>query len=267
MKISNSDFIKNNNTLSIKNSEEVILSLEENIEEINIDVLSNVKASIIMTDFYDTNINFFIQNNASLELKIVNNETKKRLNLKANLCRNAIFNTYFADLSDTDIILNSNVILYGENSASEFRFASLAKNNNNKYYSISFSHLNERTSSILTGFGVSQNNATIKCIGTSHIEKDSIKSSAKQSVKVILFDETSKAIASPTLKIDCDDIKASHGCAIGALNEDHLFYLLSRGLNITDARKLITTGYLIPITQYFDGDLKEKIFNEINGSL
>ena len=140
MKISSSDLIKNNNFLSIKNNEDVIISLDENVEEINIDVSSNVKASIILTNFNDANINFFIQNDASLDFKVVNNQTKKVLNLKANLCRNAIFNTYFADLSDTDIILNSNVILFGENSASEFRLASLAKNNNNKYYSISFSH-------------------------------------------------------------------------------------------------------------------------------
>ena len=94
MKISSSDLIKNNNFLSIKNNEDVIISLDENVEEINIDVSSNVKASIIMTNFNDANINFFIQNDASLDFKVVNNQTKKVLNLKANLCRNAIFNTY-----------------------------------------------------------------------------------------------------------------------------------------------------------------------------
>ena len=78
-------------------------------------------------------------------------------------------------------------------------------------------------------------------------------------MKVILFDKESKAKASPTLKIDCDDIVANHACAIGSLNEDHVFYLKTRGLSEDEARRLITLGYLTPIENYFDESRKELI--------
>ena len=267
MIINSSDILKLNNSLIFNGYEKIQLSIDDSVKDIDIDIKSNSKVEILLLDFKSVNINFFIQNDAILILKIINNNIKKTLNLKANLCRNSIFNTFLADLVDGDIEINSNVILYDDFSSSEFKFSTLAKNKNNKRYNISFSHIGKNTHSILSGFGVSQNEALIKCVGVSHIEKGSIKSNAKQSVKVILFDKESKAIASPTLKIDCDDIKASHGCAIGALNEEHLFYLLSRGIDLTEARKLITTGYLMPIANYFEDELKQKIVNEINGSL
>ena len=103
--------------------------------------------------------------------------------------------------------------------------------------------------------------------GISHIEKGANKSNANQSVKVILFDKESKAKASPTLKIDCEDIKASHGCAIGSLNEEHLYYLLSRGLSEIEARKLITYGYLLPISLNYDEEIRKIIEETIYRSL
>ena len=81
-------------------------------------------------------------------------------------------------------------------------------------------------------------------------------------VAVITADQAS-AIANPILKIDCDDIEASHACAIGSLNDDHLFYLLSRGIALEDAKKLITYGYLNPIVNYFDDEDKEELENLI----
>ena len=102
-----------------------------------------------------------------------------------------------------------------------------------------------------------------KVEGISHIEKGAIKSKASQKIKSILFDKTSEAIANPILKIDCDDIEASHACAIGSLNDDHLFYLLSRGIALEDAKKLITYGYLNPIVNYFLDEEKEELENLI----
>ena len=105
----------------------------------------------------------------------------------------------------------------------------------------------------------------IKINGVSHIKENAIKSEAHQKVKCLLFDEKSRAIANPILKIDCDDIIASHACAIGSLNNDHIFYLLSRGLSLEEARRLIIMGYLLPIKDYFDEEDKNKIVNYVEG--
>lgn len=75
----------------------------------------------------------------------------------------------------------------------------------------------------MEGYSVNTDISKLKVEGISHIEKGAIKSKASQKIKAILFDQTSSALANPILKIDCDDIEASHACAIGSLNDDHLF--------------------------------------------
>ena len=71
----------------------------------------------------------------------------------------------------------------------------------------------------------------------------------------------------PILKIDCDDIEASHACSIGNLNENHIFYLMSRGISEDEARKLIVEGYLNPISSYFDEQNASEISEKIKGEL
>lgn len=235
--------------------------LENKEQEINVKKDENI--SLDLTDISDASLTLFLQKNSVCNLRIFFKNQKNSLVLHANLNDNASLNIYFADFSNDNSSLISNVILLGESAKSSFKFSSLVTKNDNKKYSISFSHIGEKSESILEGYSVNTDTSKLKVEGISHIEKDAIKSKASQKIKAILFDQTSSAIANPILKIDCDDIEASHACAIGSLNDDHLFYLLSRGIALEDAKKLITYGYLNPIVNYFDDEDKEELENLI----
>lgn len=205
------------------------------------------------------NANFFINENANVTLRIFNYVDKRKIKIAANLGKNAVIRVYFADFSKFSSEFISNIVLLGEESKGEFKFTSLTKNESLKNYNLSFDHIGKRTYSNLEGYGVCENKSQLIVNGASHIEKDAIKSEAHQKIKAILFDKESKATANPILKIDNNDIIASHACAIGNLNEDHIFYLLSRGIDINEARKLITFGYLNPIKEHFDDEIKDEI--------
>lgn len=235
--------------------------LENKEQEINVKKDENI--SLDLTNISDASLTLFLQKNSVCNLRIFFKNQKNSLVLHANLNDNASLNIYFADFSNDNSSLISNVILLGEGAKSSFKFSSLVTKNDNKKYSISFSHIGEKSESILEGYSVNTDTSKLKVEGISHIEKDAIKSKASQKIKAILFDQTSSAIANPILKIDCDDIEASHACAIGSLNDDHLFYLLSRGIALEDAKKLITYGYLNPIVNYFDDEDKEELENLI----
>ena len=76
----------------------------------------------------------------------------------------------------------------------------------------------------------------------------------------MVFDALSNGIAKPILKIDENDIEASHAAVVGKINDEHLFYLTSRGLTEADAKQLITFGYLKPIMNGFiEDEIKEEI--------
>ena len=84
----------------------------------------------------------------------------------------------------------------------------------------------------------------------------------------MVFDRLSNAVAKPILKIDENDIEASHAAVVGKINDDHLFYLTSRGISEKEAKELITYGYLKPILQGFsDQEVIDDINNLIEGRM
>src|SRR5436190_9447293 len=66
---------------------------------------------------------------------------------------------------------------------------------------------------------------------------------AQQSNKNLLLSNEARVDTKPQLEIDNDDVKCSHGATVGQLEEEELFYLLTRGLRDTLARNLLTYGF------------------------
>ena len=86
----------------------------------------------------------------------------------------------------------------------------------------------------------------------------------RQNAKIMVFDRYSNAIAKPILKIDENEIEASHAASVGKISDDEMFYLTSRGLSEEMAKELITLGYLKPIVSEFkDDDVRESILKLI----
>lgn len=60
----------------------------------------------------------------------------------------------------------------------------------------------------------------------------------------LLLDREARVSSKPALEIDTNDVKAAHGASVSNLNEDALFYLMSRGIDEAEARKVMTQGFL-----------------------
>jgi Fe-S cluster assembly protein SufD len=68
-------------------------------------------------------------------------------------------------------------------------------------------------------------------------------SDARLSNKNLLLSEGAEIDAQPVLEIHADEVKAAHGATVGRLDEGALFYLRSRGLPATEARRLLTAAF------------------------
>lgn len=66
---------------------------------------------------------------------------------------------------------------------------------------------------------------------------------AQQSNKNLLLSDTARVDTKPQLEIFNDDVKCAHGATVGQLEEEELFYLLTRGLPMTLAKNLLTYGF------------------------
>lgn len=79
--------------------------------------------------------------------------------------------------------------------------------------------------------------------GSIVVRKDAQKTDARQSNKNLLISEEATINSKPQLEINADDVKCTHGTSIGHLDLDSLFYLQSRGIDLDDARAILTFGF------------------------
>ncbi len=95
---------------------------------------------------------------------------------------------------------------------------------------------------------------------------------AQQSNKNLLLSNEARVDTKPQLEIFNDDVKCSHGATVGQLEEEELFYLLTRGLPDTLARNLLTYGFAEEIINKIGidtikKDLDAAVLNRLNTQL
>jgi Fe-S cluster assembly protein SufD len=101
--------------------------------------------------------------------------------------------------------------------------------------------------------------ATGTYLGRIAVERGADGTDAEQSVRAMLLDRTATANARPELEIYADDVKAAHGCAVGELDAQGLFYLMSRGLPPAEAKRLMLQAF---IAEAFAGAASEETLSE-----
>jgi Fe-S cluster assembly protein SufD len=79
--------------------------------------------------------------------------------------------------------------------------------------------------------------------GKVFVRENASGTDAQQSNKNLLLSNDARVDTKPQLEIYNDDVKCAHGATVGQLEEEELFYLLSRGLNESLARNLLTYGF------------------------
>lgn len=75
------------------------------------------------------------------------------------------------------------------------------------------------------------------------VREDAQKTDAKQTNRALLLSDAAQVNSNPQLEIFADDVKCTHGAAIGQLDDEALFYLQARGLTARDARDLLIRAY------------------------
>tara|TARA_Y100001936_G_scaffold18611_2_gene15667 strand:- start:1155 stop:2399 length:1245 start_codon:yes stop_codon:yes gene_type:complete len=134
--------------------------------------------------------------------------------------------------------------------------------NKKKHHEIrtSINHLTESTKSYQLIKSVLENNARAVYQGKIFVSSDAQKTDGYQLSKAILLEDTTEFNAKPELEIYADDVKCSHGSASGSLNENSIFYIMSRGLNYKEAKELLINGFLLDvINKITDEEIKNLI--------
>jgi Fe-S cluster assembly protein SufD len=100
--------------------------------------------------------------------------------------------------------------------------------------------------------------------GRIHVHPQAQKTDAKQTNRCILLSDDAQINTNPQLEIYADDVKCTHGAAVGRLDEDAVFYLRSRGIDDATARRMLVFAFanevleklrIVPVREHLTADL------------
>jgi Fe-S cluster assembly protein SufD len=97
--------------------------------------------------------------------------------------------------------------------------------------------------------GIVADNARAVFNGKIIVRPDAQKTDAKQTNKALLLSKYAEINTKPQLEIFANDVKCTHGAAVGQIDEEAIFYLRARGLGETDARRLLIRAFAGDILQ------------------
>ena len=224
-------------------------------ENSSLDVI-NVFKNYSENNFININHQFNVGKNSNIKNYIIDSE------LNSNI-------KYF--FTNIDLENNSNLESFIFSRGSKFLRNEINCNLNDKYSSAFISgiidlkeqqqheiktninHFSENTKSYQLVKSVLKDKSKGVFQGKIFVDQEAQKTDGYQLSKALLLDENTEFDAKPELEIYADDVKCSHGSTSGNLDSDSIFYLMSRGLNYQQSRKLLVDGFL--------NDVVEKITN------
>ncbi len=140
-------------------------------------------------------------------------------------------------------------VLSGELAHCALKGLYLARNAQHVDHHTTIDHAMPHTTSDEVYKGILDETAKGVFHGRIHVRPDAQKISAEQTNRNLLLSDGAIIHSKPQLEIYADDVRCTHGAAIGRLDEDALFYLHTRGIDQDDARALLTFAFASNITQ------------------
>ncbi len=195
--------------------------------------------------------NSIVKENAKLTYSGLSKFSEKSV---VSVIRNSYISRYgrslysIAEVNDSMIDSKTNIFLQEQYASATTKTIAITSKEQSARFTQLVEHNAPDTEGIIENYGVSNNNSVLVFEGIGKINKNMKRSIARQQNRGIVLGVNSRLDANPLLLIDEYDVEASHGAAIGKIDEEQLYYLMSRGLTHKNAQRLIISGFLSPLT-------------------
>ena len=239
-------FEENINSLNI--NKRIDIELEENSKLSVLNFINNKAKNI----FFNYHQNLSIGKDAVLKNYFLDNDVNSNINYVKNVInvkQNAVSENVIVS-KNSNYTKNEIVCKLSEQYSSAFVNGIINLDKSQKHeIRTKINHLDENTKSY----------QLIKCVlndvskavyqGKIFVDSKAQKTDGYQSSKAILLSKNTEFNGKPELEIYADDVKCSHGSSSGNLDENKIFYLMTRGLNNLQAKKLLLDGYLMEVVE------------------
>jgi Fe-S cluster assembly protein SufD len=188
--------------------------------------------------------------------------------LSATLARDAKYRLYMISLGALSARSTVNIQLAGERADVGCYAASVADMHQSHDHFVLVDHLVPRAVTEQTFRGIAAGRARVGFNGKIVVRKDAHGTDSRQSLKGLLAGPEAEIDVRPQLEIYTDDVKCSHGATAGKLDDNMLFYLLSRGLDRDTAQRLLKWAFLEDVVARIEvPELRRQIEQSLAGQL
>ena len=249
-----------NNEIQSKNINlRLQFQLEQNSSLRLIDFFNHNSEKNFINVFYD----FELKKNAILKNYKLDRLQNKNIQYSFNNINqdeNSVSETFLLSAGSSFLKNEINCNLNGKYSSAFVNGIFSIKDNQQHEIRTTINHLVENTKSYQLIKSVLGKNSKAAYQGKIFVDQKAQKTDGYQLSRAILLDETSEFNAKPELEIYADDVKCSHGSASGSLDENSIFYLMSRGLNYQQSKELLINGFILEVIENItDIEIKDLI--------
>ena len=252
------NFIISNSGESINHIRKLIVSNQNSksvfIEEfISLDSIENFSTSVT---------EIFQEENSEIEyLNIQNDKNNFHFNsINISQKQNSISNCFTFSYSGALVRNNLNIKLKEKNCYSNMYGFYALKEKSHVDNHTTVDHIDENSISNEHYKGIMDNNSNGVFNGKIFVRKKAQKTNAFQSNNNILLSDEAKINTKPQLEIWADDVKCSHGCTVGQLDKEAIFYLQSRGISREKAISMLLGAFSEEIIEKIENQfVKQKI--------
>ena len=215
------------------------------------------------------NLHLNLQDNTNVKYLLVSETQSKKTTIfhQFSVHRDAkleLIGGFVSHVLDTKM----HVDLLKDGAEVKMRTVAVSSDDNHQIIDASITHKAPHTFGDMTNIGIANKRGKIVLNGIEKIEKGMKQANAFQTLKGIITSDLAVVEVNPILLIDEYDVKAGHGATVGKIEEDVLYYLMSRGLNKKEAEKLIINGFLKPVIDEIDDEpLKERFVSLVNSRI
>ena len=199
--------------------------------------------------------------NASLnihQLQAGGNENYLINTMQIRQLRDSRFTVHTISLEGKILRNNLNVAVQGENCETDLNGLYLVHGSQHVDNHTYIDHIAPNCNSRENYKGVMDDKSTAVFNGKVMVQTNAQKINAFQSNQNILLSDDATINSKPELEIYADDVQCAHGSTTGQLDEEALFYLRSRGISETSAKKMMIKAFLFDVL----GDIKLNSFKE-----
>jgi len=231
---------ENNNFFNQK----LIVNVEENSK---LNLITNTINLNTVPIFLNTSNFFYIEKYGLLKLFHMNELNNDDLNYNLNetsVLENGVFENFIFSCNSAFFKNDIFCTLKESYSSGFINGAIFGKNYEEHEIKTFIKHLGQNTKSYQKIKSVLDGNSKTIFQGKIYVDSNAQKTNGYQLNKALILDQKSEFDSKPELEIYADNVKCSHGSASGSLDENVIFYLMSRGLNRFDAKKLLIKAFL-----------------------